>query len=78
MRARLTVGGATASNPTGYGAQVNVPNGFEFGGNNTSGTTTFSGAITANDLLTGNSSLNVITTGINTALIAEKWRHRGI
>ncbi len=66
----------TTPNVAVYGSGVSIPNGFQFGGLATTGTTTFSGNINPGDVAVGAIaapiiSPNVITTGINMALLAE-------
>jgi autotransporter-associated beta strand protein len=70
----FTAGNASSTTPNFavYGSAVSIPNGFQFGGINTTGTITFSGNITGGDMLVGaTTSPNVITTGANIALMAE-------
>jgi len=55
-----------------YLSNVNVINGYQFGGKNSSGTVTFSGNIASSDFSVGaNTAGNVIITAANIALIAE-------
>ncbi|MEY3898590.1 MAG: hypothetical protein RLZZ214_4112, partial [Verrucomicrobiota bacterium] len=65
--------GQTGANalPASYGTTVNVINGYKIGGLNTTGTVTFSGAITPGDPTVGTSVTNVITQAVNLALIAQ-------
>ena len=69
----LAPGVGSTTNPlvSNYGSTVNVINSYQFGGKNTSGTVTFSGAINVGDFSVGSSATNPITVAANVALIAE-------
>jgi len=70
----ITAGNASSTTPSvaGYGSAISIPNGFQFGGLNTSGTITFSGNISAGDVQVGaTTGANVVTIGTNIALLAE-------
>ncbi len=63
-------GNGTSAVPAtgGYGTAVSVINGFQVGGLNTTGLTTFSGAITPGNPAVGNSATNPISVAVNLAL----------